>query len=210
MKQERKPTETAELNARERLIRTASSLFDKGGVHRTGTDLIIEKADVAKMTFYRLFKSKAGLVAECFRRRDAEWFALLKAHIDRHVEPEERALALFDAFAEWFQQTDYGGCPFVRGLYDFSRETDDREIIEVIDSHFAALQALVTELLKAVRPKDYAAIQPQFMSLLAGSITVSQLTRSAEVARVNRELAQALLSAPPRAASGARRARARG
>src|SRR5215831_10445671 len=182
------------LAPRERILRTALILFNQKGVHRTGTDLIIEQADVAKMTFYRLFASKARLIAECLRLRDAEWFALLRRHIDRHRSAQERALALFDAFEEWFQQPDFAGCPFIRGLYDFNLEEDDREIVDVIQSHFAALQDLVTEVLKAARPRDYEEIAPSFTALLSGSIVVAHASREPGIARMNRVHAAALLA----------------
>lgn len=191
-------TALGDLGARERILRTALLLFNERGVHRVGTDLIIEEADVAKMTFYRLFKSKARLIAECLRARDADWFALLRGHVDRHQDPEARALALFDAFEEWFQQPGFVGCPFIRSLYDFNLEQDDREIVNVIQSHFAALQSLVTQLLVAVRPRDPAKLALQFMSLLSGSIIVAQVTGSSDVARANRAQAQLLLAGPPR------------
>src|SRR5215469_13577957 len=151
-------TDLEQLGARERILRTALILFNQKGVHRTGTDLIIERAGVAKMTFYRLFESKARLIAECLRLRDAEWFALLRRHIDQHKSAPARALALFDAFEEWFQQPDFAGCPFIRSLYDFNLEEDDKEIVGVIQSHFAAIQGLVVDLVKAARPKDYEEI----------------------------------------------------
>src|SRR5579883_654236 len=175
-----------QLAPRERILRTALILFNEKGVHRTGTDLIIDRAGVAKMTFYRLFESKARVIAECLRLRDREWFSLMHKHIERHKTAMARVLALFDAFEEWFRQPDYAGCPFIRGLYDFNVEDDDSEIVGVIQAHFAALQDLVIELLKAARPKDYAAIAPVFMSLLSGSIVISQVSGKSDVARINR------------------------
>ena len=182
-----------QLAARKRILRTALVLFNQKGVHRTGTDLIIEQAGVAKMTFYRLFESKARLIAECLRLRDGDWFSLLHEHIERHKNPGARALALFDAFDEWFRQPDYAGCPFIRGLYDFNFEEDDSEIVGVIQAHFAAIQSLVTELLRAARPKDYAAMIPLFMSLLSGSIVVAQVTGKPDIAQISRAQAEALL-----------------
>jgi AcrR family transcriptional regulator len=186
-------TDLTELDARERILRTALILFSRKGVHRTGIDLIIEQADVAKMTFYRLFESKAHLIAECLKLRDADWFSLLHKHINRHKTPEERALALFDAFGEWFKQPDYTGCPFIRSLYDFNLEEDDKEIVSVIQSHFASIQGLVVELVKAARPKDYEQLVPLIVSLLSGSIIIAQVSRSADIAQVSRAQAKVLL-----------------
>jgi AcrR family transcriptional regulator len=190
--------DTPHLSARERILGTAMLLFNEKGVHRTGTDLIIERADVAKMTFYRLFDTKAHLVAECFRLRDAAWFALLHRHIDRHHAPRARALALFDAFDEWFRQPDFAGCPFIRGLYDFNLEEDDREIVGVIQAHFAALQQLVATLVKAARPRDHKALVPLFSTLLSGAIVVAQVSGSPDIAKVSRAQADALLSSRPK------------
>jgi AcrR family transcriptional regulator len=185
----------AQLAPRERILRAALLLFNEKGVHRTGTDLIIERADVAKMTFYRLFESKAGLIAECLRVRDAEWFALLRKHIARHNSAPARVLALFDAFEEWFEQPDFAGCPFIRGLYDFNLEEDDQEIVGVIQAHFAAIQQLVTELVKEARPKDHAQVAPVLMTLLSGAIVVAQVSRSSAIARLSRAQAASLLAA---------------
>jgi AcrR family transcriptional regulator len=182
------------LPARERILRTALTLFNQRGVHRTGTDLIIEQANVAKMTFYRLFETKSGLIAECLRLRDAEWFSLLRKHIERHKTARARALALFDAFDEWFRQPDFVGCPFIRSLYDFNLEQDDEEIVRVIQAHFAALQNLVVELVRAARPRDHGRIAPLFMSLLSGSIVVAQVSRAPDIARISRAQADMLLT----------------
>jgi AcrR family transcriptional regulator len=187
-----------ELGPRERILRTALILFNQKGVHRTGTDLIIEQAGVAKMTFYRLFESKAGLIAECLRLRHAEWFSLLHKHIARHETPKARVLALFDAFDEWFRQPDFVGCPFIRSLYDFNLEEDDQEIVSVIQSHFAALQTLLTELVRAARPRDFEYVIPVLMSLLSGAIVVAHATHTLDIARINRTQAEALLAAKPK------------
>ena len=187
-----------QLAARERILRTALILFNHKGVHRTGTDLIIEQANVAKMTFYRLFESKAHLIAECLRLRDAEWFALLRKHIDQHKSAQARVLALFDAFEEWFRQPDFAGCPFIRSLYDFNFEEDDKEIVGLIQSHFIAIRNLVIELVKAARPKDYEEIAPLLLSLLSGSIVIAQVNRAPDIARINRSQAAALLAMKPK------------
>jgi AcrR family transcriptional regulator len=46
------------------LIETAYRLFKQEGLHATGTDRIIAEATVAKMTAYRHFPSKDGLIVE--------------------------------------------------------------------------------------------------------------------------------------------------
>jgi len=57
---------------RERILETASELFYRNGIQAVGVDAIIGGADVARMSFYRHFKSKEGLVLAFLERRDDE------------------------------------------------------------------------------------------------------------------------------------------
>ena len=46
------------VNARERILDTATQLFYRDGIHRVGIDLVIAESGVAKMSLYRHFGSK--------------------------------------------------------------------------------------------------------------------------------------------------------
>src|SRR5262249_21345291 len=85
---------------RERILDVASYLFYRPGIQAVGIDAIIREADVARMSFYRHFKSKEGLVVACVERRDVavrDWF---EKRVKRLApNPKDRPLALFDALA---------------------------------------------------------------------------------------------------------------
>lgn len=183
-----------DLKPRERILRTALILFNSRGSHRTGTDLIISESGVAKMTFFRLFKSKGHLIAEILTMRDADWFLLLRKHtVDTKKSDHAKVLGLFDAFAEWFERPDFSGCPFIRGLYDFLPEHDDQEIIKVINEHYAKIETLVSELLRPLKLRDQKKIAAQIMTLMAGSIVVAQVTKSSDIAILTRAQVDDLL-----------------
>ena len=57
--------------ARERLLRTASELFYREGIHSVGVDRIIAEAGVTRATFYRHFPSKEDLVEAYLGVEDA-------------------------------------------------------------------------------------------------------------------------------------------
>ena len=46
---------------RERILDVATDLFYRQGIQAVGVDAIIDAADVARMSFYRHFRSKEGL-----------------------------------------------------------------------------------------------------------------------------------------------------
>jgi AcrR family transcriptional regulator len=54
---------------RRHIVATAYSLFKRDGFHATGMDKIIAEADVAKMTMYRHFSTKDGLIVEVLNWR---------------------------------------------------------------------------------------------------------------------------------------------
>ncbi|MBI3460027.1 helix-turn-helix transcriptional regulator, partial [Candidatus Acetothermia bacterium] len=47
---------------RKKILDVASELFYQEGLRAVGVDTIVEKADVAKMTLYKYFKSKDELI----------------------------------------------------------------------------------------------------------------------------------------------------
>ncbi|MFA5901308.1 MAG: helix-turn-helix domain-containing protein, partial [Hyphomicrobium sp.] len=60
-------------SARMRIIETALRLFYAHGTRSVGIDRIIAEADVAKMSFYNHFPSKADLVAVFLQERHSRW-----------------------------------------------------------------------------------------------------------------------------------------
>jgi AcrR family transcriptional regulator len=157
-------------DARARILDAAYELFTMRGLHAVGVDSIIAKAGVAKMTFYRQFQSKERLALAVLERRETlwtrEWF---EAEVKRRAAgPEERLLAIFDIFDEWFQRPDFEGCFFVNTLLEMPergdpiREASNRQIanVRVILSRLAAEAGVVN-------PDDFA---HKLQIVLKGSI----------------------------------------
>jgi|SRR6266436_4485267 len=73
-----------------RLVLAAARLFNEHGIHATGIDRIIAEAGVARMTFYKHFGSKEGLVRAVMERESKAWFEWLDAELRRLQEPRQR------------------------------------------------------------------------------------------------------------------------
>ena len=110
--------------ARQRILDSAYELFSRRGIRAVGVDEVIEGAAVAKATLYRHFRSKDELVLAFLEQRERLWtWQLVEAGArERGSTAEERLLAIFDVFHDWFQREDYEGCSFVNVLL----ETGDR------------------------------------------------------------------------------------
>ncbi|OBB58876.1 MULTISPECIES: TetR/AcrR family transcriptional regulator [Mycolicibacterium] len=95
--------------ARERIIRAASALFYRRGIHATGVDLLTQEAQVSKRTFYQHFPSKVELVETYLREIAENGGSPAERRLDLPgLGPRERLLAIFDASAV----KRFRGCPF--------------------------------------------------------------------------------------------------
>ncbi|MCG8549593.1 MAG: TetR/AcrR family transcriptional regulator [Desulfobacterales bacterium] len=91
---------TPKISARERLLRSAATLFYNEGIAATGIDTIIKKAGVAKMSLYNNFSSKADLIYTYIQERHAEWLDLYKQRLNKADTPQDRVLSIFDAYLD--------------------------------------------------------------------------------------------------------------
>jgi AcrR family transcriptional regulator len=111
------PTATA----RDRLIDTAITLFNRHGFHATGVDRIVAVAKVAKKTLYAHFPSKEDLIlAALSRKRAAFADKFLPAVLAASSGPRERLLSLFELAKSWFSDPDFYGCIFINAAAEYS------------------------------------------------------------------------------------------
>jgi AcrR family transcriptional regulator len=108
------------LGARERILAAAYHLFSRRGLRAVGVDEVIAQAGVAKATFYRYFPAKDDLALEFLHRREVAWTLdfVMAESARRGATPEQRLLAIFDGFHDWFQQADFEGCSFINVLLE--------------------------------------------------------------------------------------------
>ena len=161
-------------DARERILRAAYDLFSRHGLQAVGINSVVEHSGVAKRTLYRHFASKDELIVEFLRMREERW---TKEWLEREVErraalPEERLLAIFDVFHEWFQREDLEGCSFINVLL----EVDDRGSVvrRATVDHLASIRVFLERLATEAdfpSPNDFAR---RWHILMKGSIVAAQ------------------------------------
>ena len=99
---------------RERILDVATDLFYREGIQAVGVDTIIGIAEVARMSFYRHFRSKEGLALAVLERRDERLCAWFEQEVERLApDVKLRPLAVFDALAMRLANPDYRGCAFL-------------------------------------------------------------------------------------------------
>lgn len=104
---------------RRHIVRTAYRLFRRDGFHATGVDRIIAEAQVAKMTMYRHFPSKEGLIVAVLDWRADRFRGQLDERVDAATTPGEKVAAIFDWHERWFESPEFHGCLFQHALAEF-------------------------------------------------------------------------------------------
>ena len=179
-------------SARERIVGAAYELFSRHGTETVGINAVIEHAGVAKRTLYRHFRSKDELVVEFLRVRGERWTkSWLQGEVERRATaPDERLLAIFDVFHDWFQRKDMEGCSFINVLL----EVDDRTspVRRATVEHLAAIREFLATLAHQAGIEDSEAFARRWHILMKGSI-VSAQEGDLEAARRAQEVGRVLL-----------------
>jgi AcrR family transcriptional regulator len=172
----------ARLQRREVLVDSALGMFERHGFHAAGIDRILARAGVAKMTLYKNFASKDGLILAALRRRDERMRAWLARGVEaRARDPGARLLALFDVLDEWFASDDFCGCLFVRAAGEF---TDPGHPARgVASEHKRLLEAYVRKLATRAGAKDPDRLARRLMLLIEGAAARALVSGGADIAR---------------------------
>jgi AcrR family transcriptional regulator len=182
------------LSARERILETARDSFYREGIRAVGVDTLIARSGVAKMSFYRSFRSKDELVCAYLESSAAEywqwWDETLKPH--GHA-PRKQLRALFAGTADHAISEDFRGCPFGNTLVEFPEEGHPARA--VIVRFRAERHARLRDLAKAAGARDPERLADQLGIILEGSGFCAQGARPSSRASALVRAAETLIDA---------------
>ena len=190
------PTDTRhrgrKASARERLLAAADDLFYAEGVQTVGIDRVIEHAGVAKGSLYNTFGSKENLVRAYLESRHAATSAGLWRAVERHSDPRQRLLAVFDAQAELFAEPTFRGCAFVTAS---AEAPDGGAIAQAADDYRREVRGIFIELARDAGASDPAVLGRQLQLLYDGSGLSARMDRDPNAAAAAKAAAEVLLDA---------------
>lgn len=177
---------------RDHLVKVASDLFYREGIHATGIDKIIATSGVARMTLYKHFRSKEELVLETLRHHDREIRGWLAAAVERFAKtPSERLLAIFDAFDERLRNENFWGCPLSKASGEYPNI--ESPIRQYAIRHKEMFRSYIHGLAVEAGVDDPETVANQIYLLLEGAIATAQVTGNVEAAREARAAAEVIV-----------------
>lgn len=179
------------VGARERVLETAYELFSRRGIRAVGIDELIDRAGVAKATLYRHFPSKDDLVAAFLERRAQRWTRewIEQEATRRGATGEERLLAVFDLFDEWFHEEGYEGCSFINVLLEMGAHN---HVGRASARHLANVRSVVRRFAEDAGLRDPGSFAHSLHILMKGSI-VAASEGDADAARRAKSMARLLI-----------------
>ncbi|HEV2505307.1 MAG TPA: TetR/AcrR family transcriptional regulator [Mesorhizobium sp.] len=154
---------------RQHIVEMAYRLFKRDGFHATGIDRIIAEAGVAKMTMYRHFPSKTGLIVDVLNWRAERFRRQLDQIAGAAMTSGEKIAAIFDWHERWFDSPDFHGCLFQHALAEFGEPT--HAVFEAAARQKRDLQQRMRDVLAHSLPADRVeAIATTLSTLIEGAI----------------------------------------
>jgi AcrR family transcriptional regulator len=161
--------------ARQRILDVACRLFYQDGVRATGIDRIIAEAGVAKMSFYRNFKSKADLVAAYLTVRHDWWMDWFSGAVDQKIAQGACGLEVIaDVLEVWFHQPDFRGCAFINTVAE-SGLAGEGEDVRLARQHKIALKNYLAGLAKRLALPVPDAAAEAALIVIEGTIVRHQM-----------------------------------
>ena len=157
--------------ARARILEAAAQHFYADGIAATGIDLITASAGVAKMSLYNNFASKSALVEAYIDARHEEWLGLYRARIADATTPQERVLAVFDAYTDHAAaaySNGFRGCGLLNAAAELGTDDPGRTAVRRHKEH---VEHLLTEHLAMLTgPSSAQRLAERFSFLLEGAM----------------------------------------
>lgn len=143
---------------RERLLRTASELFYREGIHSVGVDRLVAEAGVTRATFYRHFPSKEHLVEAYLESEDAALKHAFAAAAATDATPRELIAMVIEAIADDVALRHTRGCPFINAAAEYPDPTSS--VRQTVAAHRAWFRGTLETVITAAgldRPAERAA-----------------------------------------------------
>jgi len=138
--------------ARERLLRTASDLFYREGIHAVGVDRIVAEAGVTRATFYRHFPSKEDLVEAYLGVEDANIRGAFDDAEASGAEPKALVGLVIEGLAEDVARHHTRGCPFINAAAEYP--DPESRVRVAVARHRAWFRSTLEQLLTAAEAPD--------------------------------------------------------
>ncbi|MBO0790505.1 MAG: TetR/AcrR family transcriptional regulator [Ktedonobacteraceae bacterium] len=181
-------------SARQRILATATDLFSREGYRAVGTDTIIERSGVAKMTLYRHFSTKNELICAYIEQTIEDFWTWFKRVIGEHPgSPREQLVAIFEMLATIVADPTFCGCSCLHAMVEFPQL--DHPAHQVAFQHKQDVRTHFRHLADQAGAREPDLLADQLLLLMNGVLMQGRMQGPTDVASPVVQAARALVDA---------------
>ncbi len=159
---------------RDELVQKALKAFYRNGFHATGMDMLVAETGISKTSMYKHFRTKEDLILAVLRLRDEHFRNWLYRRMEELADsPEQQLIAMFDALEEWFEESGYRGCMFIKASSEY--QDASHPIHQQSADHKRMLERHMTDLAEKAGLANPSALARQLLLLKEGAIVTAHL-----------------------------------
>jgi|SRR5438552_2279221 len=181
-------------SARQRILATATDLFSREGYRAVGTDTIIERSGVAKMTLYRHFAAKNDLICAYIEQTIEDFWTSFEQVISEHPDsPRAQLVAIFEMLAATVADPAFCGCSCLHAAVEFPQR--DHPAHQVAFQHKQDVRTRFRNLAAQAGTQQPDMLADQLLLLMNGLLMQGRMEGSTDVASPVVQAARALIDA---------------
>jgi AcrR family transcriptional regulator len=155
-------------DTRQRILTTATRLFDTFGIHAVGLQQIIDELGCGKNLLYREFATKDDLVVAYLGQCRDDWTSIIeRATAPLAGDPAAQLVAIVQAIVEHAIAPGYRGCPIHNAYAEFPGAEHPARPVAM--GHFMAVQDLLLDLSKQAGATDPATLADRLALIIDGA-----------------------------------------
>lgn len=178
---------------REKILAAAHELFYERGVHAVGVNEIAERSGASKLSIYRYFQSKEGLVEAVLSARSNRIHRWLLKRTEGAAPGRERVLALFDTLLAWYAEDGYRGCAVLNTATDARGGTPD--VRGLARNHLARYREFLAEQLRVAGVREPESLAGRLLVLIEGATVITAVEGDTRAGHDARRAAELLVDA---------------
>jgi AcrR family transcriptional regulator len=183
---------------REKILSTASNLFQTQGINSTGVDNIVAVAGTTKMTLYKYFRTKEALILEVLQKSQHDFQSWLDEKLNSNSKkPADKIQQLFDYIEEWINSPAFIGVAFIKASAEFPNEENPIHQLSSLQSR--EFRQFINKLASEANIKDANALALQLSLLFEGSVQAEQMKRGSGAIKYAKEAAKILIDGATKA-----------
>lgn len=177
---------------REKILVTATDLFQTRGINSTGVDTIVAAAGTTKMTLYKYFNTKEALILEVLNKSQYDFQNWLDEKLNANSKkPADKIKQLFDFIEEWIDSPNFSGVGFIKASAEFPIETSP--IHQLSSQQSQAFRQYIAKLANEAGIQDADGLALQLSLLFEGAAQAEQMKRGSGAIKYAKKAAKMLI-----------------